>query len=388
MKNKLELIKEMVKLGVTKITLPPRDVKGCKRPTPLKIDLAGTYEATLPNHPDDKQGHTSNETERETHKYFYADRAKSDGSIPGMAELKELLIKEINEKHPELLQCDMQKELTKENYTWIWTPAYCPWLQPIEVRSSPGGPCCLHSLKLFCCAKTFWAVGKGHAARKNRNKRTMRQCITHLREGWYGCAEYHKWVAAGSPLVEHGKPISQAARTPAAQKRFQVKGGPKKSAVDWIPSNCHRPVNCDGLMRVMMKEADRMVTNLPGLSGSISGVTADDNTLVCDFDVWTPVESHTRDMSDLTGVDTSQLVGNDTILREGSGGITIRTEHRDGDLPLGTTAEPGEGAVCVRCGDESVGVAEELCEACFAAVTDGQAVHSDMEESGEEVESD
>ena len=40
------------------------------------------------------------------------------------------------------------------------------------------------------------------------------------------------------------------------------------------------------------------------------------------------------------------------------------------------------------CRDESVGVAEELCEACFAAVTDGQAVHSDMEESGEEVESD
>ena len=82
MKNKLDLIKEMNRLKVTKITLPLRDVKGCRRPAPVPIDLSNTYEAVLPNYPDDKKGHTSNEAERETHKYTYAElrrMAKSRG---------------------------------------------------------------------------------------------------------------------------------------------------------------------------------------------------------------------------------------------------------------------------------------------------------------------
>ena len=53
-----------------------------------------------------------------------------------------------NENHSDKLQCDVQKLLKANSHTWLWTPPYCPWLQPIE---------------------TFWAHGKNHAASKNRN---------------------------------------------------------------------------------------------------------------------------------------------------------------------------------------------------------------------------
>eukprot|EP01048_Picozoa_sp_COSAG05_P000774 COSAG05_NODE_23_length_31591_cov_92.542995_27_plen_385_part_00 len=382
MKNKLELIKEMNRLKVTNITLPPRDVKGCRRPQSIDIDLSKTYEAVLPNYPDDKKGHTSNEAERETHKYTYADKATSDGKIPGMEELKEILIKEITEKHKELLECDMQKELRSHGYTWIWTPAYCPWLQPIEVRST-GGPCRPSSPQTSPATQTFWAVGKGYAAAQNRNKRTMRQCIAHLRAGWYGNAQYHLWVAGGSRKQEHGKPIGPAERATAAQKRFGRKGQPKKTEADWIPAACHRGVNCEGLMRAMMEEADKMVAALPGLSGSISGVTADHNSLVCDLDVWTPVDSHTRDMSDLTGVNTAQLVPNDTVLRMDNGGVSIVPDNDDGDLPRGTTAA-ADVFECTRCGCECG--SDYLCEPCHAYLLDEAGMDSDGEdmEDGED----
>ena len=59
-----------------------------------------------------------------------------------------MCVKEMNENHSHLLQCDVQKILKEAGHTWLWTPPYCPWLQPIE---------------------TFWAHGKNHAASKNRN---------------------------------------------------------------------------------------------------------------------------------------------------------------------------------------------------------------------------
>ena len=138
-------------------------------------------------------------------------------------------------------------------------------------------------------------------------------------------------------------------------------------------------------MRTTWAEADKMVQTLPWLSGSISGVTANHNDLVCDFNVWQPVDSHTRDMSDLTGVDTTQLVPNDTILREDSGGVSVVADSDGSDLPTGTTDEGSEQNICVRCG--CVVLDEYLCEPCFAFLKN-EAGLDDMSEPEEDTGGD
>jgi len=47
----------------------------------------------------------------------------------------------------------------------LWTPPYCPALQPIE---------------------EFWGAGKNFAAAHYENDRTMRECVSQLQDGWYG----------------------------------------------------------------------------------------------------------------------------------------------------------------------------------------------------------
>ena len=44
----------------------------------------------------------------------------------------------------------------------LWTPPYCPELQPIEL---------------------FWAAGKNHVAKMFNSKITMKKVVQHLREG-------------------------------------------------------------------------------------------------------------------------------------------------------------------------------------------------------------
>ena len=65
----------------------------------------------------------------------------------------------------ELLRCKIEATMERLGYCILWTPAYCPDLQPIEL---------------------FWAAGKNHAADHYRNGQTMREAIEKLREGWYG----------------------------------------------------------------------------------------------------------------------------------------------------------------------------------------------------------
>jgi hypothetical protein len=62
-----------------------------------------------------------------------------------MEELKEVCIAELQStpQGREKLECNLQKFLRSIGAEWLWTPAYCPWLQPIE---------------------TFWAGGKNQCA--------------------------------------------------------------------------------------------------------------------------------------------------------------------------------------------------------------------------------
>ena len=129
MKTKKDLIEEMVeKVGVTKIELPAKEGL---RDAPLEIDLSEKYTDSLENAPADVAGHTSAAASRETWKWKYADRSTRDGTVPTMKELKETCIAHLRQNKPEALECELQKWMKGKSYEWLWTPAYCPWLQPM-----------------------------------------------------------------------------------------------------------------------------------------------------------------------------------------------------------------------------------------------------------------
>ena len=58
----------------------------------------------------------------------------------------------------------------------LWTPPYCPELQPIEL---------------------FWAAGKNHVALQYKTDTSMRDVVKYLSEGWYGNAHMYQ---VGHPL--------------------------------------------------------------------------------------------------------------------------------------------------------------------------------------------
>jgi hypothetical protein len=66
---------------------------------------------------------------------------------------------------PEKLECKVERLLKDCGHEVLWTPPYCPDLQPIEL---------------------FWAAGKNHALWLYQTGRTMKTTVAQLREGWYG----------------------------------------------------------------------------------------------------------------------------------------------------------------------------------------------------------
>lgn len=117
--------------------VPPEGVSA-KQPPKLvrtqdtRIDISKTVDSSLPNADDDKQGHTATDETRATKQWYYASTGARGGEIPTIPELKEACILECTENHPELLKCQIQKFLEDAGHDFLWTPAYTPWLQPIE----------------------------------------------------------------------------------------------------------------------------------------------------------------------------------------------------------------------------------------------------------------
>ena len=85
--------------------------------------------------------------------------------VPSTTELQLGFVNWLKENKPELLECKFEKEMKAKGHNILWTPPYCPDLQPIE---------------------TFWAVGKNHVADKYYDGRSMIETVADLREGWYG----------------------------------------------------------------------------------------------------------------------------------------------------------------------------------------------------------
>jgi len=94
--------------------------------------------------------------------------SKSKPLVGNTHELKVSFVTYLKEHRPDLLECKVEKTLNEHGHKVLWTPPYCPELQPIEL---------------------FWAAGKNHAANMFFSKRTMKGTVNHLREGWHGNGE-------------------------------------------------------------------------------------------------------------------------------------------------------------------------------------------------------
>ena len=81
-----------------------------------------------------------------------------------LEELKVSFVHYLKEHDPQQLECKVEQILLDRGHKILWTPPYCPELQPIEL---------------------FWAAGKNHVAAKFETNQTMRNVVKYLREGWY-----------------------------------------------------------------------------------------------------------------------------------------------------------------------------------------------------------
>ena len=168
---------------------------------------------------------------------FIADEMKKRGNgvlIPDVDDLKKSFLMWLATHRPELLDDKVQTYLASKNHEILWTPPYVPELQPIEI---------------------FWGVGKNYAGYTHYKGRSMRETVADLRDGWYGNVH---WPA---PLydAEDNELDNTALAT--------VRGN------DGIRS---LPVNCNGLIEIAIKEADKRIAWCPGIKGSVyNGVTVD-----------------------------------------------------------------------------------------------------------------
>lgn len=119
---------------------------------------------------DDNRIEMKDETGEEIRIEFDGDKQKNRASpseplVGKVDELQVSFVKWLKEHKPHLLECRFERRMKEEGYRIVWTPPYCPKLQPIEM---------------------FWAAGKNHVARHYDNNTKMKDVVNRLRDGWYG----------------------------------------------------------------------------------------------------------------------------------------------------------------------------------------------------------
>ena len=92
-------------------------------------------------------------------------KTKNRPKVATAKELKFAFVAYLAEHNPEVIECEVENYLKSRGHDILWTPPYCPDLQPIEL---------------------FWAVGKNHVRFFNYEGGKMRDVVELLREGWYG----------------------------------------------------------------------------------------------------------------------------------------------------------------------------------------------------------
>jgi len=205
----------------------------------------------------------------------------------------------------------------------------------------------------------------------------MRQCMSDLRDGWYGNAAYRQWVKDGQPLTADGKQGGQVLSEPRRAAEAKHRFGKSKGAADWIPRTCVRPVNCQGLVDRAKKEAEEMIPGIPGLSGTLADLVIDPG--------FTMVEKAVVDMSDLTGLPAEAKAGNvvsiasDMVSNEDGSPAVDNSVGDDPPAPEDAAAAPAAAASldapdadaeelvhCMFCSRliEHAAMGDCICEAC------------------------
>ena len=125
--SKKKIIDDMHKYGVDYIDLPLTNEDRMNL-----LDLEDD-----PNHPDVQD--RGNCVRISFKKSEQSERSsKSCPRIASLQELKLSYVTWLKENKPELLACKIEKYLSDRGHIVLWTPPYCPELQPIEIFGRVG----------------------------------------------------------------------------------------------------------------------------------------------------------------------------------------------------------------------------------------------------------
>ena len=101
-----------------------------------------------------------------------ASTKSSKNDVPTAGELCDATLRWFQENKPEMTKAKLVVKFDAKGWIVLFTPPYCPDLQPIEL---------------------FWACGKNRArdlldarALEESRNRSIEQTVNDLREGWYG----------------------------------------------------------------------------------------------------------------------------------------------------------------------------------------------------------
>ena len=59
--------------------------------------------------------------------------------IPDIDEMRDGFLRVLRENKSPKVQCKVENMLRAAGHRWLWTPPYCPWLQPVRARSVGHG---------------------------------------------------------------------------------------------------------------------------------------------------------------------------------------------------------------------------------------------------------
>ena len=65
--------------------------------------------------------------------------------IPDIDEMRDGFLRVLREKKSPKVQCKVENMLRAAGHRWLWTPPYCPWLQPVRARSAGHRCACADS---------------------------------------------------------------------------------------------------------------------------------------------------------------------------------------------------------------------------------------------------
>jgi transposase len=248
LKKKVDLFDLIMEVGIDELTLrPTKETTGpCKRERPTKIAINAT-----------------------TRDHICSTASKLKADVPTVGELRfefaERLRLHGDPAMRNLLNCKIENLLSSRGDDWVWTPPYTPTIQPIEI---------------------FWGIVKNNAARRYENGRTMRECIEHLREGWYGGEHEPNLKAFAHVSYDDLWPDED---TPAKATHLA-----KRKAKIVV-----KRANCPGICRKILRNANAMVKMFEdgdkSLQGTIEKLTMDPNAK------W--IDKLLRDEADIYGFD-------------------------------------------------------------------------------------